>query len=661
MNDQDKIQEPLVAELAKLRQRLADQRRIEQERDRSHAILNAAMECLPFALFAIGPDGRYMLVNAAGKNAYGNIVGKTPEQVCPNEYDLAVWLENNRRAFAGETVADEVELTVHGENRHYYNVITPVRDATEFYGILGVNVDITSRVQAEKALAAAHEFNDRLVESMLDGVSVLNSEGVHVEVNDALCRMTGFSREELVGAGIPHPYWPPEQQAVLNEAFNRTRAGNADGLELVFMRRDGERFPVIVAPSKVQDRDGAVVCYIATVKDITERKQAEMALKQANETLERRVEERTQAMRRANEQLHHEIGERRRVEESLRQSEKRFRNYFEQGLIGMAATSVAKRWLEVNDRLCEILGHPREELLQTTWAELTHPEDLPADSEQFEQLLAGKIGHYTMDKRFVRGDGTIAYTTILIRPFFSDDGSIHHIVVLMQDITARKHAQEALEHERRTLRHMLQASDHERQLIAYDVHDGLAQHLAAAIMQFQMHEHLRQQSPSRATKAYDAGIGMVQQAHCEARRLISGVRPPALDESGVTIAIAHLVHEHSRQKELEIEYQHDVAFDRLPPILENAIYRIAQEALANACQHSQSRQVKVSLVQEGDQVHLEVQDSGTGFDPESVAENRFGLAGIRERARLLGGKCWIDSEPGKGTSVRVVLPVWEQE
>ena len=90
---------------------------------------------------------------------------------------------------------------------------------------------------------------------------------------------------------------------------------------------------------------------------------------------------------------------------------------------------------------------------------------------------------------------------------------------------------------------MLQASDHERQLIAYDIHDGLAQELAGAIMQFQIYDHAKEGDPDEAKKAFDGGVTLLRQSHFEARRLISGVRPPILDESGVMAAIAHLVHE----------------------------------------------------------------------------------------------------------------------
>ena len=197
--------------------------------------------------------------------------------------------------------------------------------------------------------------------------------------------------------------------------------------------------------------------------------------------------------------------------------------------------------------------------------------------------------------------------------------------------------------EHRNLKHLLQSSDHERQLIAYEIHDGLAQQLAGAIMQFQTFDHLKETKPKQAAKAYDAGMTMLRQGHFEARRLIAGVRPPILDEEGVVAAVGHLVNEQIRLKGPKIEYRSRVDFDRLDPTLENAIYRIAQEALTNACQHSKSEKVRVSLVQREDRVRIEIRDWGIGFDPRAVPKNHFGLEGIRQRARLLGGKCSIRS------------------
>jgi two-component system sensor histidine kinase DegS len=122
-------------------------------------------------------------------------------------------------------------------------------------------------------------------------------------------------------------------------------------------------------------------------------------------------------------------------------------------------------------------------------------------------------------------------------------------------------------------------------------------------------------------------------------------------------AISHLVHEESRDNTVKIEYRSKVAFDRLEPTLENAVYRIAQEALTNACKHSTSENVRVSLFQHGDEIRIEIRDWGVGFDPKAIPKNHFGLEGIRQRARLLGGKCSIRSGVGKGTRITVELPV----
>jgi two-component system sensor histidine kinase DegS len=150
---------------------------------------------------------------------------------------------------------------------------------------------------------------------------------------------------------------------------------------------------------------------------------------------------------------------------------------------------------------------------------------------------------------------------------------------------------------------------------------------------------------------------MLRQGHIEARRLIAGVRPPILDEEGIVAAVGHLVHEHIRLKGPNIEYRSRVDFDRLDPTLENAIYRIAQEALTNACKHSKSERILVSLLQQEDRLRIEIRDWGVGFDPNAVPKSHFGLEGIRQRARLLGGKCSIQSKVGKGARILVKLPV----
>jgi signal transduction histidine kinase len=143
----------------------------------------------------------------------------------------------------------------------------------------------------------------------------------------------------------------------------------------------------------------------------------------------------------------------------------------------------------------------------------------------------------------------------------------------------------------------------------------------------------------------------------ETRRLIGGLRPPVLDESGVVAAIENLVYEAREPGGPKIEFASDVQFDRLEPTLENAVFRIVQECLTNACRYSKSERIVVCLGQKNGHLCIEVRDWGAGFDPRAVRGPHYGLRGIRERARLLGGRAVIRSAPGKGTRVLVELPL----
>lgn len=210
--------------------------------------------------------------------------------------------------------------------------------------------------------------------------------------------------------------------------------------------------------------------------------------------------------------------------------------------------------------------------------------------------------------------------------------------------------------EQETLQHLLRSSDHERQLIAYEIHDGLAQQLAGAIMQFEHYDHIRGQDSSAAAKTYTTGLALIRQSHAEARRLISGVRPPILDEEGVVAAVAHLVQDAQASNNAQVEFFREVEFDRLAPVLENTIYRIVQEGLTNAFRHSQSKNVRIELLQVGNEVQVIVQDWGIGFSAKNGNEG-FGLKGIRERARLLGGLATIETALGNGTRIVVRVPI----
>ncbi len=747
---------------------ITERKQTERELAKHRVMLQATIDCLPFNFFAIGLDGRYMLQNAVSKAQQGaDVVGRRPEEVCPNEHDLAIWADNNRRAFAGEKVEGEVTLSLTGQERFYYNVIAPISDGTELHGILGVNIDITERKRAEEALKKAHDeleekvrertaelskANEQLrrevearkqaeealreseekyrtlVETSPDAVLMTDLEGHITFASPRAVELYAAERvEELLGRNPLDFFAPEDQQKFLANLRRTLDEGVTRDVEYTFLKKDGSRLSGEASAAVIRDVSGKPRGFVAIVRDITERKRAESRMaylasfpernpnpvvevglggevRYANPAAQRLFPElREQGLNHPwlgnwgvvvrplcegrVENLFHEVAvgdrwyqqsfhyvaedqvvriysleitERKQAEESLRASEERFRSYFEQGLLGMAVSSVEMRWIQVNDRLCNMLGYSRDELLTMKWTDVTHPDDLEQNLVPQNRLLAGEIDHYTHGKRFVRKDGRVVHATVFIRCFRRRDGTVDHILALIEDVTEQKQAQQALERERRTLEHMLQASDRERRLIAYDIHDGLAQELAGAIMQFETFDHLKEAKPKQALDAYQAGMTILRQGHFEARRLISGVRPLILDEAGVLAAIAHLVHEPAFDKGPDIDFRSRVTFKRLAPVLEDIVYRIVQEGLTNARNHSKSQKILVSLAQRGDRLRIKIQDWGIGFDPKTVQENRFGLEGIRERARVLRGKCSIKSKPGEGTVVVVELPVVEQ-
>lgn len=228
---------------------------------------------------------------------------------------------------------------------------------------------------------------------------------------------------------------------------------------------------------------------------------------------------------------------------------------------------------------------------------------------------------------------------------------------MVEDITERKEAEQQALREQQLLRQLLDLHERERKVIAYEIHDGLAQQLTGALFTFQALGQIRDKASAEAQSLLNSGLQLLTDGIAETRRLISGLRPPILDESGVAVAIEYLVADFEKRLGIPIDFSCDVRFLRLASPLENAIFRMVQEALTNATRYSQSPKIEVRLEQHDSQIVLEVQDWGVGFDPDDVEEEHFGLRGIRERARLLGGTAKIHSAPGKGTQIRVELPL----
>jgi signal transduction histidine kinase len=229
---------------------------------------------------------------------------------------------------------------------------------------------------------------------------------------------------------------------------------------------------------------------------------------------------------------------------------------------------------------------------------------------------------------------------------------------LVGEIAERRETEEALQRKQALLNQLLDTYEKHRKIVAYEIHDGIAQPLAGAVMNCEASLRLLQEGDAQsAREGFQKTVEMLRDELGETRRLMRDLRPAILDDFGVIAAIDQMVAGGRAEKGAAIEWSHDVQFGRLAPPLETALFRIIQEGLANALRHSRSDRVRIGLVQRGDKIRLEIADWGVGFDPAKVRRRRFGLTGIRERAGLFGGEAIIDSAPGRGTRITVELPV----
>ena len=309
-----------------------------------------------------------------------------------------------------------------------------------------------------------------------------------------------------------------------------------------------------------------------------------------------------------------------------------------------------------------IFGYSAQEIIGRSVHEMLAParyrDRIARGLAEFARSGQGPVVGKVVELTAVRKDGDEFPIEISVSAIRRDDR--WWSVAIVRDITRRRRAEEALLRERRLLHELLDLQERDRKLLAFEVHDGLAQQLTGAIMKLQAVESLREADPAQAAQAAQEALQLLREANRETRRLISGLRPPYLDEQGLGPAVENLVQTQSLRADQQIELINHLPDDRFAPPLESSAFRIVQECLTNACRHSQSQKVQVNLGVVDGKLRIEVQDWGVGFDPSSVPRERYGLRGITERARLFGGKATIDSAPGKGTRIVVELPLVEQ-
>lgn len=297
-------------------------------------------------------------------------------------------------------------------------------------------------------------------------------------------------------------------------------------------------------------------------------------------------------------------------------------------------------------------GFTADQIIGHNLVRFTVPESSAALDETLRQVFGDGVIR-SLETTVRQLDGGFSYYSLRLAPL-RHEGRIVAAIVCCENIRPLKDSERALTHERNVLRQLLGIQERERKLISYEIHDGLAQYLNGAMMHFEAYTHAR--GPTAAPRDFEEGMRLLRIAAVESRRLIGGLRPPALDELGLVDAIDSLVAE-AREDVPQVRFTHALAEERLPPQVETIVFRIVQEALTNVRRHSMARKVDVRLEQTADAVLVRIRDDGRGFDPATVPDDRFGLEGIRQRCRLLGGEPAITSSPGAGTTIEARLPL----
>lgn len=230
---------------------------------------------------------------------------------------------------------------------------------------------------------------------------------------------------------------------------------------------------------------------------------------------------------------------------------------------------------------------------------------------------------------------------------------------LREEITIRQKAEKAeqqhAEHLRLLSLRLVDVQESERRAMARELHDEIGQVLTGLKLQLDL---CAPQTAGPVQQSLNEARGLVNELMQQVRRLSFDLRPQILDDLGLLPALDWHFKRFTKQTSVCVDFQPDLPEERLPGHLETAVFRIVQEALTNVARHAGADAVAVELSAGGDRVKLQVRDGGRGFTvKEDFARLSSGVAGMRERAELLGGTFGLDSAPGQGTRIAVELPL----
>jgi PAS domain S-box-containing protein len=487
-----------------------------------------------------------------------------------------------------------------------------------------------------------------VVEQAAENIFLVDVETKRLlEANAAFYDSLGYAPEELEEITL-YDIVAHDRESVDRNVQRIVQEGQRSIGERMYRRKDGSLIDVEVNASAISYGGRKTMCIVA--HDVTERKQVEENLRQSLGVL--------LALREAG----HLLG-------STHESEEIVSRLLEimRGVSNLAAAVISVQDQEGGVRIWRSAG------LQGLWRRARFAPEAAAarrvaleDGEQrlfrlrhpelsAEQLVGLCLPLRSKDRILgvleAYGPESLAESDSLdiLGSLSSQAASALENAQLYEELGEREHRLQDL------VGKLLRAQEEERRLVAYEVHDGLAQVATAAHQHLQAFAERHAPDAEKGRRDLDRILRLVRTTVSDARRIIADLRPTTLDDLGLAATLSQEV-ERLRDEGYQVDYNEGLGEERLPVAAEIALFRVVQEALTNVRKHAQTQQVRIELRRREDEVRLEVQDYGRGFDPAAASSGsgpgeRVGLAGMQERISMLGGNLEVQSRPDEGTCV----------
>jgi len=518
--------------------------------------------------------------------------------------------------------------------------------------------DITERKRAEQALRESEASYRTLIESASDGIFIADAQGRYVDVNALGCRLLGYAREELLALSVPDVVATKETARVAPE-LAALKVGEVVCSEWQFRRKDGTLFLGEVSGTILPD--GRL---LGILRDITERKQAEEALRAQNVELQilRETSQTILASRNIQNMAASilekaiavslcDVGVIRLLDRTSRalnpiasrgylnpKNLQLHHRHLDDGTTGRLLRVFARKETVVLER---VQDEPGLRIFKREGVQSLILIPVLAEHDLLGALQLGSRTPRKFDPHLIN----------LLETLGSNFGiAVQKIRLLAETVTSQAQL-------RALSRRLVKTQESERHYLARELHDEIGSLLTGLKLTLGVPAGSgTDQIDARTAAAYK----IIDEALAKTRSLSHSLRPPMLDDLGLLPALSWHVKEFTARTDVQVNFQHHDLQLRFPEEVEIAAYRIVQEALTNIARHAQVHEATVTLWADPSGLGIEISDQGAGFDQTAATlanASSAGLAGIRERVASLGGSLKITSAPGTGTSVTVELPL----